>query len=61
MMKKIGIFKMNRLSSIVLSFLAAICFFIVYFLHRETVNLVLGCVWIVIAIGNYTNYKKKGK
>lgn len=48
-------------SAIILSFLAAICFFISYFLNRETLNLVLGCVWVVIAIGNYTNYKKKGK
>lgn len=51
----------HQLTTIILSFLAAICFFISYFLNKETLNLVLGCVWVVIAIGNYTNYKKKGK
>lgn len=48
-------------SAIILSFLASICFFINYLLHREVLNLVLGFTWLVIAIGNYTNYRKKGK
>ncbi len=47
--------------AIILSSLAAVCFFVAYFLKRKVVYLVLGCVWILIAISNYNNEKKKGK
>lgn len=51
----------SELSAIILSSLAAICFFVTYFLNKETLNLVLGCTWFVIAIGSFANYKKNRK
>lgn len=47
--------------AIVLSFLACICFFGVYFFHQEILNLALALTWLVIAIGNYRNFKKNRK
>ncbi len=49
-----------KLGAIILSFLASFCFFITYFIGKETLNLILGITWLIIAIGNYVNYKKKG-
>ena len=48
----------NQIIAISLSFLASIFFFIAYFLNREILNLILGFVWLCVAITNYTNYKK---
>lgn len=33
-----------------LSLLATICFFASYFIHGETLSLVLACVWLCITI-----------
>jgi len=49
----------NKQTASLLSFLASICFFITYFTGKETINLILGCCWLCIAIGNFANTKKK--
>ncbi len=46
--------------AIILSFLASFCFFITYFIEKEILNLILGITWLIIAVGNYVNNKKKG-
>lgn len=51
----------NEFVAIVLSFLASLCFLSTYFFKRDVFYLILGIVWLIIAIGNYTNYKKKRK
>lgn len=48
-------------SAVILSVLAAICFFITYFLNKGTRNLILGILWIVIAIANYIKTDKEQK
>lgn len=48
----------TKLIAILLSFLAAICFLISYFIERETPKLLLGITWLIIAILNFTSYKK---
>ncbi len=48
-------------SAVILSLLAAVCFFIVYFLYQEVLTLVLGFTWLIIAVGNYRNLKKNRK
>lgn len=47
-------------ASTVLSLLAAVCYLITFFMNRELMNLVLGCIWIVIATEEYIRNKKKG-
>lgn len=50
---------MNKMKyATILSFIAAICFFMSYFIGKEILNLILGCAWLCIAIGNYANTKK---
>lgn len=51
----------SMLIAIVLSFLASLCFLVAYFFKQEIFYLILSIVWLIVAIGNYTNYKKKGK
>lgn len=36
----------------ILMFVTAIVNFIVYFLHKDLLYLILGCAWICIGIGN---------
>jgi len=45
--------------TIILSVLASICFFIAYFIHKETINLVLGIVWICISIEEWIKIKNR--
>lgn len=53
---------MNKIKyATILSFVASICFFISYFIGKEVLNLILGCTWLCIAIGNYVNLSKKDK
>lgn len=33
-----------------LSFMASACFFVSYFVHGGTINLILACAWLCIAI-----------
>lgn len=44
-----------------LSFFAAICFFAAFFIHKETIYLIFGCVWIAIAIEEYLRMKRNDK
>lgn len=48
----------NQFIAILLSLIASICFFVAYFINKEILNFILGCVWLCIAIMNYINYKK---
>lgn len=45
----------------ILSFLAAICFFAAFFIHKETIYLIFSCVWLVIAIEEYLRIKRNDK
>lgn len=50
--------KVNK-GTIVLSSIATVCFFIAYFLEKETINFILGCAWICITIEEVVRIKKK--
>lgn len=50
--------KVNK-GTIILSILATICFIIVYFRIKDTLNLVLGCAWSVITIEEFVRLKRK--
>lgn len=52
--------KVNK-GTIILSALATICFFIAYFRSKDTLNLVLGCAWVVITIEELIRVKNKNK
>lgn len=41
----------------ILSFIASICFFLTYFVTKETINFILGLTWSLIGI----TYKKEYK
>ena len=47
--------------SIVLSFLAALCFIISYIIHKEVMYLILGIVWIIISIEEINRIKKESR
>lgn len=40
----------KNIKALCLSLLASICFFVSYFVHEGTLNLILACVWLCIAI-----------
>lgn len=46
-------------ASIILSWLATICFFIAYFVHKDTMTFVLGCTWFCISIEEGLRIKNK--
>ncbi len=50
---------MKKNIGIVLSFLAAVCFFISYFLDQDFIYLTLGFTWVCIGFGNVANARKK--
>lgn len=47
--------------STILTFLAAICFFIVYFVHKDSMDFILACAWLCIGIGLHIDSSKKEK
>lgn len=50
---------MKNKSTIILAFLAAICFFICYFFKgRDVLYLILGITWAIIGCGYCVNNKK---
>lgn len=50
---------MKKNIGIVLSFLAAVCFLISYFLDQDFIYLILGFTWVCIGFGNIANARKK--
>lgn len=40
----------KNIKTFCLSLLASVCFFASYFIHGETLNLILACVWLLITI-----------
>ncbi len=47
--------------SIILSLLASACFFITFIIAKETLNLILSIIWLIITFGYLTQYKKLKK
>lgn len=45
----------------ILSFLASLCFFIVFMIHKEIINFILSCTWFIIGNINMKNIKKGTK
>lgn len=45
--------------TIILSYMAAICFYISFIMKRETLYFVLGSAWLCIALSNTINGKKR--
>lgn len=44
--------------TLILSVIAAICFFIAYFVKKDTMFFILGCAWICITFEGYLRMKK---
>lgn len=44
--------------TLILSVIAAICFFIAYFVKKNTIDFILGCAWICITFEEYLRMKK---
>ncbi len=50
--------KVNKKTTI-LSMMATISFFVVYFINKEKMNFILGCTWLCITIEEYRKMRKE--
>lgn len=51
----------KKMITIILSFGAAICFYIASILRKDTLSFILGCAWVCIAISNIVSKKNLKK
>lgn len=52
--------KVNK-GTIILSILATICFFVAYFVKKDSMSFILGCAWFCITIEEYFRINNKNK
>ena len=50
--------KANK-GTVILSILATICFFVAYFVKKDSMSFILGCAWICITIEECLRINKK--
>lgn len=51
----------ERKGQMILAFLAAVCFFVVFLFHRNSMDFILACAWVCIGAGSYAKSSKEKK
>lgn len=51
----------ERKGQMILAFLAAACFFVVFLFHRNSMDFILACAWVCIGAGSYAKSSKEKK